>query len=115
MPTAPEGTGSAGSRLLIAVHLPSGTAQACGFARGYWRHAAREPRSAILTPSTACGSADADRWTVSPRAIAASISASSTWLSSSISRSSAAIRAARSALARTYAHVPRSEPHNNRR
>ena len=56
-------------------------------------HAAREPRSAIWTPSTACGSADVDRWTVSPREMAASMSASSTWLSSSISRSNAAMRA----------------------
>ena len=56
-------------------------------------HAAREPRSAIRTPRTACGSSDGNRLTVSPRAIAASMSASSTWLSSSISRSSAAMRA----------------------
>ena len=65
---------------MIAVHLPSGTAPTCEFRRrgsGVRRHAAREPRSAILTPSTAGGIADADRWTVSPRATAASMSASS--------------------------------------
>jgi hypothetical protein len=54
--------------------------------------AAREPRSAIRTPSTACRSADGDRWMVSPRPRAASMSASSTLLNSSISRSSAAMR-----------------------
>jgi hypothetical protein len=30
-PPRPEGARSAGSRLLIAVHLPSGTASACRF------------------------------------------------------------------------------------
>jgi hypothetical protein len=58
---------SAGTRLLISVHLPSGTALACT-RLGVWRQAARDARSAILTPSTACGSADGDRW--KPHAIA---------------------------------------------
>jgi hypothetical protein len=49
--------------------------------------------SAILMPSTAYGSADADRLTGSPHAIVASTSASSTRLSSSISRSGAAMPA----------------------
>jgi hypothetical protein len=92
MPAAPPEN----NRGLWAVHRgpPAEWDRPSVRAPGGLGHAAREPRSAILTPSTACGRADGDRWTVSPRAIAASMSASSTWLSSSISRPSAAIRAA---------------------
>ena len=47
MPATPGKAPAVGSRLLIMVHLPSGTAEACVLA-WVWRHAAREPRSAIL-------------------------------------------------------------------
>src|SRR5262245_14402505 len=65
-------------------------------ARGEGDHqAAGETLSAILTPSTAAGGADGERWTEWPAAIAAVTSASSTRCSSSRSRPSAAMRGAR--------------------
>ena len=66
---------TAGSRLLIAVHLPSGTAQACvrlGLASGGARSALCDSDAEYRLRQC-----HGDRWTVSPREIAASMSASS--------------------------------------
>ena len=71
---------TAGSRLLIAVHLPSGTAQACvrlGLASGGARSALCDSDAEYRLRQC-----HGDRWTVSPREIAASMSASSVRLSS---------------------------------
>ena len=68
--------------------------------------AAREAFSAILTPSTATGGADCERWTGWPAAVAAATSNSSTLCSSSSSRSSMAMRGGRWATGSSHYRPP---------